>query len=140
MTALVIDLAEERARRLCVKQGAAVRSSTAAMVSHKRIPLPDYAQPEPDRTELIDPAPVPERVEDETEQLEEIVWRTSGRGNPWTKIGPAHIVIFPSRRDEGEWCLRLEYDGRAARFLKRTWRSPEEAKAWVEANAHTVDR
>ena len=44
---MIIDLAEERARRLRIRQGAAVRSSTDAMVSHKRIPLPDYAQPEP---------------------------------------------------------------------------------------------
>ena len=93
------------------------------MVSHARIPLPEYVQPE---------------LVDEPEPFEEIVGRTSVRGNPWTRIGPAHIVIFPSQRDEGEWCLRLEYDGRAARFLKRTWRSPEEAKDWVEANAHTV--
>jgi hypothetical protein len=72
--------------------------------------------------------------------LEEIIWRTSARGNPWTKIGPAHIVIFPSRRTEGEWSLRLEYDGRVPRFLKRTWPSAEEARQWVEANARTVNR
>ena len=126
MTAQVLDLAAERARRLSIKQGAAVRSSTGAMVSHKRIPLPEYAQPEP--------TPEPQVPE----LLEEIVWRTSARGNPWTKIGRAHIVIFPSQDTEGEWCLRLQYDDHAGRFLKRTWPSAEEAQRWVEENAHTV--
>ena len=32
------------------------------------------------------------------------------RCNQWTRIGRAHIVIFPSRRVEREWCLRLEYE------------------------------
>jgi hypothetical protein len=123
--AQVIDLAAERALRLRIKQGAAVRSSTGAMVSHARIPLPDYAQPEPAQPEVVEPAlapatapPVPEPFDEEP--LEEIVWRTSARGNPWTRIGRAHIVIFPSRRAEGEWWLRLQYDDRGGRFLKRT--------------------
>jgi len=62
------------------------------------------------------------------------------RGNPWTRIGRAHIVIFPSRRTEGEWCLRLQYDNSPGRFLRRTWPLAEEAQSWVEANAHTVSR
>jgi hypothetical protein len=52
----------------------------------------------------------------------------------------AHIVIFPNQRPEGEWGLRLEYDNHGARFLRRTWPSAEEARRWVEANAHTVTR
>jgi len=132
MTAQVLDLAAERARRLTIKQGAAVRSSTGAMVSHKRIPLPDYAQLKPAELEVVEPTPLDE------EPLEEIVWRTSARGNPWTRIGPAHVVIF--QRNEGEWALRLQYDDRGGRFLKRTWPSADAAKLWVEANAHTVTR
>jgi hypothetical protein len=37
-------------------------------------------------------------------------------------------VRSPDWRAEGEWCLRLEYDDRRGRFLRRTWRSPEEAQ------------
>jgi len=105
------------------------------------------APPEPAKIEIIEPdtfpPPRPEQTAeplDEPEPLEEIVWRTSARGNPWTRIGRAHIVIFPSRDAEGGWCLRLQYDDRAGRFLKHTWTSAEEAQHWVEANAHTVTR
>ena len=145
MTAQVIHLAEERARRLRIRQGAAVRSSTGAMVSHKRIPLPDYVQPEPVEPAEVEPAPAPATAPPvpepfDEEPLEEIVWRTSARGNPWTRISRAHIVIFPSRRAERAWCIRLQYDDRPGRFLKQTWHSVEEAKQWVEENAHTVSR
>jgi hypothetical protein len=136
MTAQVFDLATERDRRLRIKQDAALHSSTGAMVSHKRISLPDYAQPDPAEREAVEPVQVPAPFDEEP--FEEIVWRTSARGNPWTRIGPAHIVIFPNQYAEGEWCLRLQYDGRTSRLLKRTWRSAEEAKLWVEENAHTV--
>ena len=141
MTAQVLDLAAERARRFRIRQGVAVRSSTGAMVSHNRISLPDYARSEPELGAVEVPAPEPPSPEPfDEEPLEEIVWRSSAHGNPWTRIGRAHIVIFPSRRAEGEWCLRLQHDNRSGRFLKRTWPSAEEAKAWVEANAHTVTR
>jgi hypothetical protein len=52
----------------------------------------------------------PEPAEPEPEPIEEIPWRASARGNPWTHIGRAHIVIFPSRRGGGDWSLRLQYE------------------------------
>jgi hypothetical protein len=81
-----------------------------------------------------------EHSDDGPWEWEPIEWRQSARGNWWTRIGALNIVIFPSRRTVGEWCLRLQYDDQPGRFLKRTWRSLEAAQRWVEENAHTVIR
>jgi hypothetical protein len=140
MTTNVIDLAAVRSRRA---EQAAAREAVKADAIAKAQPQAracSHAPLEP--VGLMEaPVPVPELTElRDEEPLEEIGWRSSAHGNPWTRIGRAHIVIFPSRRGEGGRCLRLQYDNPSGRFLKRTWPSAEEAKAWVEANAHTVMR
>jgi hypothetical protein len=135
MTADVINLAAFRARRA---EKAAAREAAFAECIAKAQPQAVASSRAP--LEPVGAEPFVEPPAAEPEEPEPLVWRTSSRGNFWTRIGRAHIVIFPSRLAERQWCLRLEYDGRGARFLKQTWPSAEEGQRWVEENAHTVSR
>jgi hypothetical protein len=102
MTAVVINLAEVRAKR------GRTTVSTDTLISSQDAQLKEYAKAKFGGAVEHKPTP-PAAVELPPEPIE-IAWRTSARGNPWTKIGRAHIVIFPSRHADGKWCLRLQYD------------------------------
>jgi hypothetical protein len=134
MTPQVIDLAAARTRR--AEEAAARGAAKAAAIAK--------AQPQARACSLapLEPVGQPAAFVEKPADVESepIRWKISARGNPWTRIGRAHIVIFPSRQTEGEWCVRVAYDDHAGRFLKRTWPSAEDTKQWVEANAHTVTR
>jgi hypothetical protein len=139
MTAVVVDLAAVRARR--AEEAVAREAAKAAAIARAQLQAraSSLAPPEPVAPEPFVEEPIVAEPE-EPEPLEEIVCRTREAGYPWTRVGRAHIVIFPSGRTEGEWCLRLQYDAGPGRFLRQTWSSAAEAQRWVEDNAHTVTR
>jgi len=64
--------------------------------------------------------------------LEEIVWRTSARGNPWTMVGDLHIVVFPDGGDDTQWLVRVQRGAGRGRYVKHVWPSAEEAKRSIE--------
>jgi hypothetical protein len=89
MTATVIDLAAARARRA---EEAAAREAAKAAAIAKAQPQPEPARSNRwgslRRSSKSLPTWSPSRSK----------WRVSARGNPWTRIGPAHIVVFASRQ------------------------------------------